>query len=202
MTATFDGSNGEPAGSAFLQANTTGTVVNHHRFYQLIPVVIGNRYRFSGRWSGSLYDPNAGTRRNWTEVFIGFSLNTTPSTWGNIAYKKRFVAKGSASNMNFASDSNGIWGWEDITASPNKDLAPPAGGIFTANQPYMVVSFNLGGYANGGAIRLNADNISVVECPTPAADLNGDCKINIEDIEKVAEDWLMCNRNPADECWQ
>jgi pectin methylesterase-like acyl-CoA thioesterase len=202
MTATFDGSSGELAGSALLQANTTGTIVNHHRFYQLIPVVIGNRYRFSGRWSGSLYDPNAGTRRNWTEVFIGFSPNTTPSTWGNIAYKRRFVAKGSSSNMNFPSDSNGIWGWEDITASPNKDLAPPAGGIFTANQPYMVVSFNLGGYADGGAIRLNADNISAVECPTPAADLNGDCEINMEDIEKVAEDWLMCHRSPVDECWQ
>jgi hypothetical protein len=198
MTATFDGSNGQPAGSALLQANTTGAAVNHHRFYQVIPVAVGNRYRFSGQWSGSLYDPNASSRRNWSEVFIGFSADSTPSTWGIIMYKKRFIATGSASNINFDPASDGTWGWEEITDSPD---AGPVNGIFTADQPYMVVSFNLGGNANGGAIEYNVDNISVVECPM-TADLNGDCELDMSDLYEVAEKWLVCNRSPIEECWQ
>ncbi|MBN1788403.1 MAG: Ig-like domain-containing protein [Sedimentisphaerales bacterium] len=198
MTVTFDGSYGQPAGSALIQADTTGTAVNHHRFYQVIPVIVGDRYKFSGQWSGALYDPNSTTRRNWAEVFVGFSPDDTPSEWGTIMYKKRFISVGSSSNVNFDPNSDGTWEWEEITDSPE---AGPADGLFVASQPYMVVSFNLGGNSNGGASYINIDNISIAECPM-TADLNGDCELDMADLEEVAEQWMVCNRTPIEECWQ
>lgn len=207
MTATFDGVNGEPAGSALLQANTTGTLVDGHRFYQAIPVTVGKRYRLVGRWKGTLYDPSAGVRQNWAEVFIGFtlsirSLDDDTSYWGDTAYKKQFVDINHPDNMNFDPDSDGCWDWEDITNSPNISPAPPENGVFVASNPSMVVSFNLGGNANGGAIRLNIDNIDVIECDSSIEDINGDCLLDMKDIAGMAEEWLVCNRLPADECWQ
>jgi len=53
---------------------------------------------------------------------------------------------------------------------------------------------------NGGAIWMNLDNLSVVECPE--ADVNADCVVDMKDVAQLAEDWLICNRNPSDECWQ
>lgn len=202
MTLAFDSANGVPAGSAFLAADTNlAGAVNNHRFYQIIPVTVGNNYKFVGKWKGSLWDGKASVKRNWAEVFVGFSTDTTPSTWGSNYYKKRFVAIGNGGNINFSSASDGNFDWEDLSASPNTSPIPPATAVWKATAPYMVISFNIGGNANGGAISMNLDNLSVVEC-SPTADLNADCIIDFKDIAVIADEWLTCNRNPADECWQ
>jgi pectin methylesterase-like acyl-CoA thioesterase len=202
MTMAFDSINGLPAGSAVVTADTNlAGAVNNHRFYQIIPVTVGNNYKFTGKWKGSLSDGKAAVKRNWIEFFLGFSSDTTPSTWGSNYYKKRFVGVGNGSNINFSTTSDGNFDWEDLSASPNTSPIPPANAIWKATAPYMVISFNIGGNANGGAISMDLDNLSVVEC-SPTADLNGDCIIDFKDIAVIAEDWLTCNRNPADECWQ
>jgi hypothetical protein len=36
----------------------------------------------------------------------------------------------------------------------------------------------------------------------PPVDLNHDGKLDFEDLAQFAIDWLTCNRNPAEECWQ
>lgn len=36
-------------------------------------------------------------------------------------------------------------------------------------------------------------------CARPLADLNNDCKVDLEDFAIMAEHWLLCGRlNPAD----
>ena len=206
VTVTFDGSRGLPAGSAFLYGDSNPNSFAGHYFCQLIPVTVGKKYKFTGKWSGSFYDPNTSTRRNWVQVIIGFSPDTTPSVWGTAYYQKRFISTGNASNMNFPSDSNGRWDWEEITASPHTTNIPPADGVFTAIQPYMVVSFNMCGNAQGGGTsnitKTFLDNISIVEryCYS-AEDLNGDCLLDLLDARVLAEQWLSCNRTPSDQCW-
>ncbi|MFA5292841.1 MAG: pectinesterase family protein [Phycisphaerae bacterium] len=206
LSVFYDGSKGEPAGSAYLWANTTAVKVANHRFYQIFPVTIGKKYRFSGRWSGNLNDPNSTTRQNWVEVLIAFSLTSpTPSTWGSPigCYMKKFIAIGSTSNLNFSPTSNGIWDWEDITESPNiSPYAPPANDEFTATAPYMVVAFNLNGAKSGGLIKSWLDNISVNEKTCSDLDVTGDCQLNWQDIGELADKWLTCYRTPEAECWQ
>ncbi|MBN1806190.1 MAG: Ig-like domain-containing protein [Sedimentisphaerales bacterium] len=206
LSVFYDGSKGEPAGSAYLWGNTATSDIKNHRFYQIFPVTIGKKYRFSGRWSGNLNDPNSVTRKNWVEVLVAFSTTSpTPSTWGNPVgyYKKQFVAIGNASNLNFSPTSNGIWDWEDITASPNiTPYAPPANDEFTATAPYMVVAFNLSGLRNGGLIKTWLDNISINEKTCSDLDVTGDCQLNWQDIGELADKWLTCYRTPEAECWQ
>jgi pectin methylesterase-like acyl-CoA thioesterase len=196
MTVTYDGSNGLPAGSAYAQADTNGLTVNNHRFYQVIPVDIGTKYKFSGKWKGSLHDPNiTGSVLTRADVYMGFSTSDNPTTVTTVAYKKKFVAVGSGSNLN---TSSGTWDWEDITDSP---LNGPTDGMFTADKPYMVVGFNLGGNANNGAVWMSLDNISIVEC-TSTADLNGDCVFDFDDLKMFTDEWMTCDRSPSDQCWQ
>ncbi|MEN6386476.1 MAG: pectinesterase family protein [Phycisphaerales bacterium] len=207
MTAEFDALNGLPAGSAFLTADTNeasalANGVNNHRFYQLFPVTVGKNYKFVGQWKGLLSNPDVTSKRNWAEVFLGFSSDTTPSTWGENIYKKRYAGVGDSRNMNFSPTSDGSFDWEDLSLSPNTSPVPPATAVWTATQPYMVVSFNIGGIANGGAMWINLDNIAVTECPSADADLNIDCEVNLKDVAVAANDWLTCRRNPSDECWQ
>jgi hypothetical protein len=203
MTMAFDPLNGLPAGSALIAADTNnGATVNNHRFYQSIPVIVGNNYKLTGKWRGSLNDLHATNKRNWIEAFLDFSPNAVPSTWGNvIVYRKRFFAQGSGSNINFPPTSNGSFDWEDLSLSPNYSPVPPATAVWTATQPYMVVSFNIGGNIGSGSIWVDLDNISIVECPSPDADLNKDCQINMKDLAVAAADWLICHRDPSDECW-
>lgn len=201
MATSFDGTVGEPAGSALITADNA-VATNGHRFYQVFPVISGKQYTFSGRWSGNIAglvtNPTGGTLRNWAEVIMSFESSTTPSNWtasSAIKYKKAYGA-------GTTNTSTGVWGWEDITASPNGTI-PPAGGVFTATAPYMVVSFNLGGRVGSGAINMHLDNVSVKEAVTcPSNDLNGDCVLNWLDMLQLANNWLVCNRNPSSECWQ
>lgn len=201
MATSFDGTTGEPAGSALISVDNS-TATNGHRFYEIFPVTSGKAYTLSGRWTGNIAGlvttPTSGSLRNWAEVVISFESSTTPSNWtasSAIKYKKAYG--GGTTNT-----STGVWGWEDITASPN-GTNPPAGGVFTATNSYMVVSFNLGGKVGSGAINMHLDNISVKEAVTcPANDLNGDCAVNWLDMLQLANNWLACNRNPGSECWQ
>ena len=97
------------------------------------------------------------------------------------------------------------WDWESILLSPNTSPVPPAGGIFTATDNYMVVVFNIGGRANAGTCYYSVDDISLVEAggtPCPTIDLNDDCQLDIQDLVVFSQDWLDCNREPAGECWQ
>ncbi len=201
MTASFDGSTGEPAGSALIAADNA-TATNGHRFYQLFPVTSGKQYTFTGDWSGNIVglvtNPTGGSLRNWAEVIISFESSTTPSNWtasSAIMYKKAYGA-------GTTNTSTGIWGWEEITASPNGSI-PPAGGVFTATAPYMVIAFNMGGRVSSGEISMHIDNLGVTELtPCPAVDLNDDCVLDWLDMLRFADDWLVCSRNPATECWQ
>jgi hypothetical protein len=96
--------------------------------------------------------------------------------------------------------TTGIWDWEYVTASPTNG---PASGVFTATNSYMVVAFNLGGRVGSGMTTIHLDNTGVKEAVTcPPYDLNGDCAINWLDMLQFANNWLVCNRDPAGECWQ
>jgi hypothetical protein len=201
MTAAFDDAVGNPAGSARVSADNT-VATNNHRFYQLFAVTQGKQYTLSGQWSGNIAglvtSPTGGSLRNWAEVFVSFETSTSPSNWtatSALMYKKAYGA-------GTTNTSNGIWGWEEITASPNGSN-PPAGGVFSATAPYMVVAFNVGGRISSGSPFINVDNIRVIEAVTcPARDLNGDCALNWLDMLEFAAEWLACNRTPAGECWQ
>lgn len=197
MTAAFDGAAGNPPGSAFIETDTGTAGANNHRFYQVIPVTVGKDYVFTGQWAGDISgtvatNPSA---RNWAEVLIGFSNSAAPgdSDFGDIIYKKAY----GNGNLN---TSTGVWGWESIADSPNGSSAP-AGGVFTATAPYMVISFNLGGRADSGVTHFWVDNISVTEIlPCAEIDLTGDCMLNLQDLAAFALEWLDCNRNPVAEC--
>jgi pectate lyase len=200
VTATFSGTVGNPAGSALVAASNT-VATNNHRFYQVVPVIVGRSYTLSGEWSGNIVglvtDPTSGSLRNWAEIFVGFEASTTPADWTStsIMYKKTYGA-------GLLNTTTGIWSWETFTSSPNGS-APPAGGIFTATAPYMVIAFNLGGRASSGSPYIDVDNIHVVEAGTsacPEMDLNDDCAFDWLDIHVFAADWLACSRNPVGEC--
>jgi hypothetical protein len=201
MTTSFDSAAGEPVGSALISADNT-VATNGHRFYQIFSVVSGRQYTLAGRWSGNIVglvtNPTGGSLRNWAEVIISFESSTSPSNWtasSAIKYKKAYGA-------GTTNTSTGIWGWEDITASPTN--GGPTNGVFTASNSYMVIAFNVGGRVGSGTPFINLDNITVMETAVicPPYDLNDDCTVDIEDIAFMADDWLVCNRIPAQECWQ
>jgi hypothetical protein len=92
---------------------------------------------------------------------------------------------------------SGAWDWEEITDSPSNG---PVDGIFTATGSHMVVALGTGGLPNSGIEYYYADNIRVLTSPCPSGDLSGDCLLDMKDIASFVEQWLACNRNPADEC--
>jgi hypothetical protein len=180
------------AGTAKLARTVSdSTAPNGNYLYQVIPVVDGKQYQIAAQWKGNL----TGTDRQWAEVFVGFVATGTSTGMGEIMYKKATYGGPNATPM--------PWDWESILLSPNTNPVPPAGGLFTATNNYMVVAFNLGGRANAGTTYYNVDNVSVVGgTPCPSMDLNDDCAFDWLDIEKFVADWLDCNRNPGSECWQ
>jgi hypothetical protein len=137
---------------------------------------------------------------NWAQVLVSFESGPDANTWtiwtdaNAVMYSKVF----GVADKNI--DSSGTWlNWELITASQTNG---PADGIFTANGDYMVVAFSEGGLPNSGLGYFYADNVKVEGPACAAIDLNGDCFLDWLDIERFADDWLLCNRSPADECWQ
>jgi pectate lyase len=202
MTATYSGTEGNSVGSAYLQKVDSSSVTMKHRFYQVIPVTNGSRYRFSGDWKGSLIGTvgSVSGARNWAEVYVGWAESASPD-WGpvTVMYRKAIDA---SSQQNI--ETSGIWSWESITTSRAGSWAP-TDAIFTAAGDYMVIAFNLGATANSGATWAWLDNIKVekvISCPSSASDLNADCDVNMEDMAVMAANWLLCHRSPTDECWQ
>ena len=165
----------------------------------MFAVTVGKQYTFAGRWKGLLKGtPTTDSPRNWADVFVGFSSNTTPSTYGDMFYRKIYEKAGSTGNLNI--DDTGAWNWEPITASPIEGTS--AGCIFTATDAYMVIAFNLGGKAGSGVSSASVDNIIVTEVlPCPGADVDGNCSLDWLDVMQFAGEWCTCNRTPDFECW-
>jgi pectate lyase len=182
------------AGTAKLARTVSNsTAPNGNYLYQVIPVVSGRQYQIAAQWKGDL--TTTSTDRQWAEVYVGFVATGTPTSMGSIMYKK--------STYGGVNTPTAPWDWASILLSPNTSPVPPAGGLFTATDSYMVVAFNIGGRASAGTCYYNVDNISVVEAggsPCPSTDLNDDCAFDWLDIEVFAADWLACNRNPGSEC--
>jgi hypothetical protein len=189
MHADFDGATGNPAGSVkcWIDVNSpSGT--NGHRFYQVVPVINGQKYKLSGDWSGDLTGKGvAGTPANWVEVYVGF-YNTvpTPDQWGSIAFKKR-------------SDTSPAWNWEPMANSYQTGFDP--NGV-TAAGSYMVVSFNVGGAAFGVDPTLpawvNIDNLKVLPCHDVAG---SDCSVDFRYLAWLMNNWLVCNIDPPTSCY-
>jgi hypothetical protein len=203
VSATWDASSGNPGGAVTLMRTDGVTATNNHRYYQAIPVTVGQSYVIQGQWKGNLgtgTSTAANEGYDWAEIFIGFSDYTSPvdgNDFGIYYLKKRFKAGDSGS---YGTDSTGQWNWEQITASPCQERSYPT--YFTATKPYMLLSFNLGGYANGGQAWYTIDNLRVMACSLyPSGDLNQDCQTNFADLAYLANGWLSCGLDPSTSCW-
>ena len=190
---------GNPPGAAYLMSEMAYGDVYGHFFYQVIPVTPGERYRFSGEWSGDLssfmLDPSGIS--NHAEVVITFESDTDPAGWGwtepnAVMYRKSW----GIDSQNTTPD--GVWNWEPITASLANG---PSDGIFTADAEYMVVAFTMGGIEGYTTPWIDVDNIMVEGPGCPLLDLNDDCSLDFLDLRRFAEDWLTCNRVPEGECF-
>ncbi|HSV27170.1 MAG TPA: hypothetical protein VLH60_04685, partial [Sedimentisphaerales bacterium] len=189
---------GNPPGSAYLMCDMWPGDASGHFFYQIIPVTPGQRYRFSGEWSGDLssFAMNPSGISNHAKVAITFESGTDPAAWGwtepaAVMYRKSW----GIDSQNISPD--GIWDWEPITASIANG---PSDGIFTATDQYMIVAFTMSGISSNTVPWFSFDNIMVEGPGCPPLDLNGDCSLDFLDLHLFAEDWLKCNRFPAGEC--
>ena len=197
----YDGDYGNPVGSAVMGGDTGATGISGHYFYQVIPVRAGKQYKLSAEWMGDLsgyVSSDPCHLSNWAQVLVSFETSPDANTWtvwidpNAVMYAKVF----GVADKNI--DSSGTWPtWEPITASQTNG---PADGIFTASGNYMVVAFSEGGLPSSGVGYFYADTVKVEGPACPTIDLNGDCSLDWLDIQKFAQDWLSCNRNPASEC--
>jgi len=200
----FDEYSGNPVGSVGIGSYTETTGTSGHYFYQVLPVKIGKQYKLSTEWMGDLsgsglvaLDPC--NLSNWARVLVTFETNADANTWtiwtdpNALMYGKVF----GVANQNI--DSSGAWSWESITAS---QINGPADGVFTASGDYMVVAFSEGGLPGSDLGYFYADNVKVEGPECSPMDFNDDCYFDLLDIAEFTLDWLTCNRDPADECWQ
>lgn len=202
ITITWEAAAGNPGGAVKLMRNDGSVASNGHRYYQAIPVTVGQSYVIQGQWKGNL-GTGTGTGStegyNWAEIFVGFTDSATPSgdVFGICYLKKRFKADDAGS---YGTDANGQWDWQPITSSPAVEQTYPT--YFTATGPYMMLSFNLGGYDLGGPAWYVIDNLKVMACSQyPAGDINADCQVNLADMAIMASQWLTCTVDPASSCW-
>lgn len=203
VSTTWGASSGNPGGAVTLMRADGTLASNGHKYYQAIPVTVGQSYVIQGQWKGNLGTATStasGEGYNWAEIFVGFSDSATPvdgNDFGHYWLKKRFKAGDSTS---YGTDSTGQWGWESITSSPAQEYAYPT--YFTATKPYMLFSFNIGGQANGGAAWYIIDNLKVMACSQyPTGDINADCQVNMADMAMIANQWLSCTVDPTTSCW-
>lgn len=138
-TIAFDGSVGNPAGSALLDRVTSLSVDNKDILYQVIPVTPGQQYKISADWKGDLY--NGGTGRNWAEVMVRFVSSGAPIPDGTQFLDSWIQYKKASDGGPHQPPATG-WDWESVLLSPE---GGPADGIYTATDAYMVLGFNLGG---------------------------------------------------------
>ena len=150
-TVTYDGTAGNPSGSALLTRNNTAASANGNYIYQVIPVTSGNQYKLDADWKGDLL--NGGNGRNWAEVFVSFASSSLAIP-ADIEYKK--ATDGGPNEVPMP------WNWESVLRSHD---GGPEDGIYTATDNYMVVGFNLGGRAGVGPGFYNLDNVRVTPWP-------------------------------------
>jgi hypothetical protein len=209
VTATWNGTEGNPAGSAYVLKADGTSQVKKKRFYQAIPVVTGHRYKFSGDWKGSILGTAASDpcTLNWAEVYVGWANSATPTSdeWGNITvmYKKAYQ-QSTSYQVNVGTGA--AWAWEAITNSRAGSYVP-TDATFTAAGSYMVIAVNLAAMPKNstslGQTWVYLDKIGVQEvAPCPTGDLNSDCVVDMKDVAAMAANWLTCNRNPAEQCGQ
>jgi|GEM_PF-1457899 len=198
MTSSFDGAEGDPAGSARLETDTTVTDIDGHYFYQIVPVTNGKQYKLTGEWKGNLTGvvPSTPGAMNWVFLFVGFTDNdpfADSSIWETLAYAKAYGDP----NVNIG--PAGTWDWELLTSSHYEG---PVDGIFTATADHAVIMFGLGGTSGSGTSFVNIDNVGFSEAGQCAPlDLNDDCAFDFVDIQTFAAEWLSCYREPDSECW-
>jgi len=202
ISITWEPSSGNPGGAVKLMRDDGSLASNGHRYYQAIPVTVGQSYVIQGQWKGNL-GTATGTGENqgynWAEIFVGFAETATPDSdvFGTYYLKKRFKP-GDASS--YGTDANGQWDWQPITDSPAVEQPYPT--YFTATAPYMLLSFNIGGQDLGGQAWYLIDNLKVMACSLyPAGDINADCQVNFADMAIIANQWLTCTIDPASSCW-
>jgi hypothetical protein len=202
MSFTWEATSGNPGGAVKLMRTDGALASNGHRFYQAIPVTVGQSYVIQGQWKGDLgtgTSTAAGEGYDWAEIFVGFSASAEPldGEFGTYYLKKRFKLGDTGS---YGTNATGQWDWEQITASPSVENGFPI--YFVATQPYMVLSFNLGGQPNGGQAWYTIDNLKVMACSQyPTGDLSSDCRVNFSDMAVMASGWLTCGLDPAISCW-
>jgi hypothetical protein len=173
-TITYDSTKGNPVGSALLARNEVLNAPNANYLYQVIPVVVGQKYKLSADWAGDLLNGNTG--RNWAEVYVNFAATAealdlktaVPQAPGIIYYKK---ATDGANSTNPITTTPYVqpWTWEDITKSPTSATVGPVDGAFTATGAFMLIAFNVGGRdasRNAGPAYYNVDNVSLTFVPS------------------------------------
>ncbi|MFA5293242.1 MAG: hypothetical protein WC496_09435 [Phycisphaerae bacterium] len=200
----YDGENGNPVGSVVVGNEPTTIGTSGHYFYQVLSVDTGKQYKLSAEWMGDISsfeapDPDPCNHGNWADVLVAFETNADANTWtiwtnpNAVMYRKAF----GVITQNI--DPSGTWPWEPITASQTNG---PADGVFTANGDYMVVAFSEGCLPGSGYGYFWVDNLKVEGPECSPRDLDNDCDLDWLDIEQFAMDWLTCDRDPVDECWQ
>ncbi len=173
----YDGVEGVPAGSAYFDRAPNGPVFfgdNKDHLYQFIAVEVGEYYTFDADWKGDLY----GDVKNWAEARLAFLPTDTPPVDGSFfigawqQYKKQSDASGVHNPANAPIDPpEAGWDWESIHVAPKN---APANNLFLATDPWMVISFNIGGRTplsaiNPGDLWLNVDNVTVTKAPEPSS---------------------------------
>jgi hypothetical protein len=186
---------GNPPGAAYAMCDTSTGDVSGHYLYQVVPVTVGTGYHFSGQWMGDLSgDPL--TVSNKTQVLVAFEAGNDPAGWDlSSPSLVKYAKVWGIGELN--SDPNGIWGWQNMSQSRTN---APSDDVYTATAPYMVVAFSVSGIAAPGTPWIDVDNIKVEGPGCPVLDLNNDCKLDWQDTQLFAADWLNCTRSPAGEC--
>jgi hypothetical protein len=110
-------------------------------------------------------------------------------------------------------------GWNEITSQPVTMYAGGLDDVRIYNKALTKKQINALYYGAGSpgctnSIKSDLDNDCQVDLldftrlanawagNPPQVDLNGDEVLDFKDIAQFALDWLTCNRNPAEECWQ
>lgn len=92
--------------------------------------------------------------------------------------------------------AHGVYITETEWTTRNVTMAVPAGAV---KAKFVLESYRNNG--ENGAIYV--DNFTVTEICTAqlSADLNGDCKVDINDFAEFASQWLTCTKAVQSECW-
>jgi len=93
------------------------------------------------------------------------------------------------------------WFLDDVN-SPCIDAGDPCDSIGVEPNPNGG-RINIGAY--GGTAQASKSTSGIVEpvcISPPAADLNGDCRVDFLDFAAMASGWLDCGLDPQTACWE